>query len=264
MRVRCSMFWPILTRLDRVTAILDTQPATAGPKFRNRKRPFSARNPKFPKVHAFGQESDARARPFSFPAQPDRSAGMHRDGYLAYQIAPLTGSGYAQTIHVPHSRAHVICRPPPPEVPDGKPPCPRTSSPTTQVASYPPNTAACLVTNPRPSFQKNGTSERLVCGWVGGAHAHGNAARHVVDDLDAEGSGSKIRTPTPATTSTTSSAPITGRRLTRQRRHTEHRPQRPSERIDPTPCAKGRTGDCPGPRKETATRRNVPQGGGGA
>ena len=35
----------------------------------------------------------------------------------------------------------------------------------------------------------------------------------------------------------------------------KHRPQRTSERIDPTQHAKGRTGDCPGPRKETATRR---------
>ena len=49
--------------------------------------------------------------------------------------------------------------------------------------------------------------------------------------------------------------------LTRKQHHTEHRPQRPSERIDPTQRAEGRTGDCPGPRKETATRRNVTQGG---
>ena len=32
-----------------------------------------------------------------------------------------------------------------------------------------------------------------------------------------------------------------------------HRPQRPSERSDLTQHAKGRTGDCPGPREETAT-----------
>ena len=51
--------------------------------------------------------------------------------------------------------------------------------------------------------------------------------------------------------------------LTRKRHHKKHRPQRPSERIDPTRHAKGRTGDCPGPRKETATRRNVSRGGGG-
>ena len=43
----------------------------------------------------------------------------------------------------------------------------------------------------------------------------------------------------------------------------EHRPQRPTERSDPTQHAKGRTGDCPGPRKGTATRRNVTRGGGG-
>ena len=45
--------------------------------------------------------------------------------------------------------------------------------------------------------------------------------------------------------------------LTRQRHHKEHRPRRPPECSDPT-------GDCPGPRQETATRRNVtPRGGGG-
>ena len=32
---------------------------------------------------------------------------------------------------------------------------------------------------------------------------------------------------------------------------------------NPTQHAKGRTGDCPGPRKGTTTRRNVTQGGGG-
>ena len=51
---------------------------------------------------------------------------------------------------------------------------------------------------------------------------------------------------------------------TRKRHQQEHRPQRPTERSDRTPHAKGRTGDCPGPRKETATRRNVTRGQGGA
>ena len=50
---------------------------------------------------------------------------------------------------------------------------------------------------------------------------------------------------------------------TRKRHQQEHRPQRPTERSDPTQHAKGRTGDCPGPRKETTTRRNVTGGGGG-
>ena len=49
--------------------------------------------------------------------------------------------------------------------------------------------------------------------------------------------------------------------LTRTRRQQEHRP---TERSDPTRPAKERTGDCPGPRKETATRRNVTQGTGGS
>ena len=47
---------------------------------------------------------------------------------------------------------------------------------------------------------------------------------------------------------------------TRKRHQQVHRPQRPTERSDPTQHAKGRTGDCPGPRKETTTRRNVTQG----
>ena len=51
---------------------------------------------------------------------------------------------------------------------------------------------------------------------------------------------------------------------TQKRHQQEHRPQRPTERSDPTQHAKGRTGDCPGPRKGTTTRRNVTQGGGQA
>ena len=49
---------------------------------------------------------------------------------------------------------------------------------------------------------------------------------------------------------------------TRKRHQQEHRPQRPTERSDPTQHAKGRRGDCPGPRKGATTRRNVTQGGG--
>ena len=49
---------------------------------------------------------------------------------------------------------------------------------------------------------------------------------------------------------------------TRKRHKQEHRPQRPTERSDPTQHAKGRTGDRPGSRKGTTTRRNVTQGGG--
>ena len=47
---------------------------------------------------------------------------------------------------------------------------------------------------------------------------------------------------------------------TRKRHQQEHRPQRPTESNDPTQHAKGRSGDCPGPRKETTTRRNVTRG----
>ena len=48
---------------------------------------------------------------------------------------------------------------------------------------------------------------------------------------------------------------------TRKRHQQEHRPQRPTERSDPTPHAKGRTGDCPGPCKGATTRRTVTRGG---
>ena len=37
---------------------------------------------------------------------------------------------------------------------------------------------------------------------------------------------------------------------TRKRQQQEHRPQRPTERSDPTQHAKGRKGDCPGPVKK--------------
>ena len=49
---------------------------------------------------------------------------------------------------------------------------------------------------------------------------------------------------------------------TRKRHQQEHRPQRPTERSDPTQHAKGRPGDCPGPRKGTTTRQNVTREGG--
>ena len=49
---------------------------------------------------------------------------------------------------------------------------------------------------------------------------------------------------------------------TRKRHQQEHRPKRQTESSDPTQHAKGRAGDCPGPRKETATRGNVTHGGG--
>ena len=50
---------------------------------------------------------------------------------------------------------------------------------------------------------------------------------------------------------------------TRKRHQQEHRLQRPTESSNPTQHAKGRTGDCPGPRKGATTRRNVTQAGGG-
>ena len=49
---------------------------------------------------------------------------------------------------------------------------------------------------------------------------------------------------------------------TRKRHQHNHRPQRLTESSDPTQHAKGRTGDCPGPRKGATTRRTLTQGGG--
>ena len=51
---------------------------------------------------------------------------------------------------------------------------------------------------------------------------------------------------------------------TRRRRRQEHRPQRPSEHSDPTQHAKGRAGDCPGPRKENCNPTECHNGGGGS
>ena len=48
---------------------------------------------------------------------------------------------------------------------------------------------------------------------------------------------------------------------TRKRHQQEHRPQRPTESSNPTQHAEGRTGDRPGPRKDTTTKRNVTREG---
>ena len=117
-----------------------------------------------------------------------------------------------------------------------------------------------------------------------GPHAHGNAARQVVDDWRAEVHGQRKPSIDPRNTQQPAQpryanywAPLTNKRHSpqpAQPRHTnhsaprmrkqhqqEHRPQRPTKCSDPTQHAKGRMGDCPGPRKETATRRNVTKGG---
>ena len=123
--------------------------------------------------------------------------------------------------------------------------------------------------------------------WRSGApgpHAHGNAARQVVDDWRAEVHGQQKPSNDPPQQPARPRyanyrAPLTHKQhpphpaqpqhtnhlapRTRKRHQREHRPQRPTERSDPTQHAKGRTGDCPGPRKETATRRHVTRGGGG-
>ena len=115
-----------------------------------------------------------------------------------------------------------------------------------------------------------------------GPHAHGNAARQAVDGLWTEACGQQNQSNDPRNNQHNPQyanywAPLTRKRhipphpaqprhidhwapRTRKRHQQEHRPQRPTESGDPTQHAKGRTGDCPGPRKETGTRRNVTRG----
>ena len=120
---------------------------------------------------------------------------------------------------------------------------------------------------------------------AGGAHAHGNTERPVVGGRRTEVWGQPKPSNDPRNNQHNPQyanywAPLTRTRhtmphpaqprhtnhwapRTRKRHQQEHRPQRPTERSDPTQHAKGRTGDCPGPRKGTTTRRNVTQGEGG-
>ena len=113
----------------------------------------------------------------------------------------------------------------------------------------------------------------------GAGGLRGNTARQVMDGLWTEARGRHKQSNDPGDNQHNPQyanywAPLTRKRHTlpppAQPRHTnhwtprtrkryqqQHRPQRPTERSDPTQHAKGRTGDCPGPRKETANRRNV-------
>ena len=122
-------------------------------------------------------------------------------------------------------------------------------------------------------------------GGGGGHHAHGTAVRQVVDDRRAaEVCGQRKPSNNPRNNQHNPQygnywAPLTHKRhipphsaqpqhtnywapRTRKRHQQEHGPQRPTERSDPTQHAKGRTGDCPGPRKGATTRRTVTRGGG--
>ena len=118
-----------------------------------------------------------------------------------------------------------------------------------------------------------------------GPDAHRNTARQAMDGLWTEVCGQRKQSNDPGNNQHNPQyanywAPLTRKRhipphpaqpqhtndwapRTRKRHQQEHRPQRPTERSDPTQHAKGRTGHCPGPRKETITRRNVTRGGGG-
>ena len=118
-----------------------------------------------------------------------------------------------------------------------------------------------------------------------GPHAHRNTARQAIDGLWTEARGQQKQSNNPRQQPAHPQyanywAPLTRKRhtmphsaqpqhtnywasRTRKRHQQEHRPQRPTESSNPTQHAKGRTGDCPGSRKGSTTRRNVTQGGGG-
>ena len=115
-----------------------------------------------------------------------------------------------------------------------------------------------------------------------GPHAHGNAAGQAVDGRRPEGWGQQQPSDDPRNNQhnpqhANNWAPLTRKRHipphSAQPQHTNYwaprtwkqhqqelRPQRPTERSDPTQHAKGRTGDCPGPRKGATTQRTVTQG----
>ena len=117
---------------------------------------------------------------------------------------------------------------------------------------------------------------------AGGYYTKGGGARQAMDGLWTEACGQQKQSNNPRNNQHKPQyanylAPLTRKRhipphpaqprhtnywapRTRKRHQQEHRPQRPTERSDPTQHAKGRPGDRPGPRKETTTRRNVTRG----
>ena len=87
----------------------------------------------------------------------------------------------------------------------------------------------------------------------------------MVDDRRAEVCGQRKQANDPCSNQHSPGTPTTG--LQERGNDTSRstgRSGRQNAACDPTQHAKGRTGDCPGPRKETTTRRNVTQGGGGS
>ena len=94
-----------------------------------------------------------------------------------------------------------------------------------------------------------------------GAHAHRNTERQVVDGLRTEVCGRQKQSNNQHNNQHSPQYANHWAPQTRKRHQQEYRPQRPTERSDPTQHAKGRTGDCPGPRKGATTVTNVTQGG---
>ena len=193
------------------------------------------------------------------------------------------------------SDTEALCQPPPPSAR-------ATSLSEQQQVLYPQLSEPCPTlpfTDPTPSPVVRGTVSVVsikvwdvsvaLKGGVGGnrapgPHAHRTTATQATDGLWTEARGQQNQSNDPHNNQHNPQyanywAPLTRKRdtrphsaqpqhtnhwalRTRKRHQREHRPQRPTESSDPTQHAKGRTGDCPGPRKETATRRNVTRGAG--
>ena len=187
----------------------------------------------------------------------------------AHPRLPLPGAGHgAPTPSEPSP-------PPPPEGPMGNRPFGAPLRKGGDPVQCTKGTRATLPHTPRA---------RGLGGYSGGGGGHRNTVRQAMDGLWTEVCGQQKQSNDPRQQPAHPQyanywAPLTRKRhipphsaqprhtnywapRTRKRPQQEHRPQRPTERSDPTQHAEGRTGDCPGPRKGATTRRNVTQGGG--
>ena len=97
-------------------------------------------------------------------------------------------------------------------------------------------------------------------GGRGAPGPHRNTVRQAMDGLWTKARGQQTQLNDPHNNQHNPQYANHGASRTRKRHQQEHRPQRQTERSDPTQHAKGRTGDCPGPRKGATTRRNVTRG----
>ena len=129
--------------------------------------------------------------------------------------------------------------------------------------------AECCLTTQRPLRGGGGGSDTNSAWRNRAPGPHRNTARQAMDGLWTEVCGQQTQSNGPGNNQHNPQyanywAPLTRKRhipphpaqpqhtnhwapRTRKRHRQEHRPQRPTERSDPTQHAKGRAGDCPGP-----------------